>query len=119
MGIFNNIFCISESNYLYQTELQFDISIFEQNRKKKTIVYFVRGLRKPSYAALELAKRNVHMYYPVVGVLEMFNEFLHALEVLMPRYFDGARVMYSKMRGKNCTVLLYSVIFIFIFKLEH
>ena len=63
-----------------------------------------RGYRKPSIAALELAKRNAHMYYPVVGVLEMFDHFLHALEVLMPHYFDGARVIHSEMRGKYYTV---------------
>ena len=54
------------------------------------------------------------MYYPVVGVLEMFNEFLHALEVLMPRYFDGARVMYSKMRGKKHIAFLLSDFYCYI-----
>ena len=40
--------------------------------------------------ALLMAKYNVEKYYPVVGVLEKFNETLAVLENKMPRYFRGA-----------------------------
>ena len=40
--------------------------------------------------ALLRAKYNVEKYYPVVGVLEKFNETLRVLEEVMPQYFKGA-----------------------------
>ena len=36
------------------------------------------------------AKENVMKNYPVVGVLENFNQTLHVLEQILPQYFKGA-----------------------------
>ncbi|TRY68406.1 hypothetical protein TCAL_10235 [Tigriopus californicus] len=41
--------------------------------------------------ALALAKLNIESHFPVVGVLELFNETLVALELLLPRFFRGIR----------------------------
>ena len=43
-----------------------------------------------NFEALQVAKTNVLQYYPVVGVLEMFNETLNVLEHKLPRYFRGS-----------------------------
>lgn len=39
--------------------------------------------------AFEQAKANVIKFYTVVGVLEQFDQFLIALECLLPRFFKG------------------------------
>ncbi|XP_050304742.1 uronyl 2-sulfotransferase-like [Anthonomus grandis grandis] len=46
--------------------------------------------------ALERAKKNVEKYYKVVGVLEELNVTLDALEVELPQFFRGARVVYQQ-----------------------
>ena len=46
--------------------------------------------------ALLKAKQNVEKFYPVVGVLEMFNETIIVLENLLPRYFKGAALLAQK-----------------------
>ena len=39
---------------------------------------------------LQIAKHNVSKYYPVVGVLELFNRTLSVLERKLPQFFEGA-----------------------------
>ena len=47
-----------------------------------------------------IAKKNVENYYPIVGVLERFNETLVVLERMMPFYFKGAsKVDYMEVYG--------------------
>ena len=43
-----------------------------------------------------MAKQYVQKFYPVVGVLEMFNETIIVLENLLPRYFKGATLLAQK-----------------------
>ena len=43
-----------------------------------------------NFEALQVAKENVLRFYPVVGVLEMFNETLKVLENKLPRYLNGS-----------------------------
>ena len=43
-----------------------------------------------SKVSLQIAKENVIKYYPVVGVLEKFNQTLTVLENIMPQYFAKA-----------------------------
>ena len=43
-----------------------------------------------SPASLQLAKYNVETQYSVVGVMERFNTSLRVMEMLVPRWFQGA-----------------------------
>ncbi|KAK9889597.1 hypothetical protein WA026_006969 [Henosepilachna vigintioctopunctata] len=46
--------------------------------------------------ALEMAKKNVEKFYPVVGILEDLNSTLIALEEHVPYFFKGVRQLYEK-----------------------
>ena len=45
---------------------------------------------------MQMAKENVSKFYPVVGVLEMFNETLKVLEHVLPKYFKGSSLIAQK-----------------------
>ena len=49
-----------------------------------------------SEKALKTAKRNIERFYPVVGVLEMFEESMEVMEVKMPTFFTGLREAYKE-----------------------
>ena len=56
----------------------------------------------PSQWALNQAVKNVETYFPVVGYLENYNQFLELLEYVWPQFFHGARNTYTNMmRGSN------------------
>ncbi|KAK2193695.1 hypothetical protein NP493_8g06014 [Ridgeia piscesae] len=55
--------------------------------------------RKPTLNALETAIANVERYYSIIGVVEQFDQFLEALEVVFPDYFRGVTHIY-KTAGK-------------------
>ena len=56
----------------------------------------MRGYRKPSREALELAKRNVVEHYAVIGLLEELETFYGMLQSTVPHIFDGIEVLYKK-----------------------
>ena len=60
--------------------------------------------RKPTLNALETAIANVERYYSIIGVVEQFDQFLEALEVVFPDYFRGVTHIY-KTAGISITVL--------------
>lgn len=53
--------------------------------------------------ALEKAKSNVEKYFPVVAVLEMYDESLVVMENLVPEFFEGIQNMHQKRKGKGDT----------------
>ena len=85
----------------------------ETNHKKCTqpehifrIVPFFCGYdprcRIPSQWTLNQALKNVETYFPVVGYLENYNQFLELLEYVWPQFFHGARNTYTNMmRGST------------------
>ena len=48
--------------------------------------------------ALEQAKANVLRWYPVVGVLDCMEETVRILERTFPYFFEGASIVYNKLR---------------------
>ena len=66
------------------------------------IVCFIA--RKPSRQAVALAMNNVNKYFPVVGYVEEFEDFLRVLEKLLPQYFKGAHRLFTTSKG---TVFLH------------
>ena len=55
----------------------------------------------PSKWALYQAMKNVEKYFPVVGYLENYDQFLELLEYVWPQFFDGARDVYKDMMEKR------------------
>ncbi|XP_008216616.1 heparan sulfate 2-O-sulfotransferase 1 isoform X1 [Nasonia vitripennis] len=51
--------------------------------------------------ALEQAKANVLRWYPIVGVLDLMDETLNSLERAFPYFFEGASLIYDKLRPKK------------------
>ena len=52
-------------------------------------------MRLNSTRALAQAKRNIERYYPVVGVLEQFDDTLRVLEKAVPNFFTGVYKLYK------------------------
>ncbi|GFR78398.1 Heparan sulfate 2-O-sulfotransferase 1 [Elysia marginata] len=46
--------------------------------------------------ALQEAKRNLFRHYLVVGVTEELEDFISVLEVLLPRFYRGAKAFYTQ-----------------------
>ncbi|XP_058791827.1 heparin sulfate O-sulfotransferase-like [Phymastichus coffea] len=44
--------------------------------------------------ALEQAKRNLQQHYLLVGVTEELTDFIHTLQVILPRFFKGAHDLF-------------------------
>ncbi len=61
----------------------------------RLIVLFSRASEK----SLQMAKRNIARYYPVVGLTEDLYSTFGLLEWELPRYFKGAADIY-KGRGR-------------------
>lgn len=57
--------------------------------------------------ALEQAKANVLRWYPIVGVLDLMDETLNSLERAFPYFFEGASLIYDKLRELLWNVVLY------------
>ena len=55
---------------------------------------FSRG-RSRSQWAVDKAKENIRKHYAFVGVLEDLEDSLQLMEILMPRYFQNAKVVYQ------------------------
>ncbi|XP_014224645.1 heparan sulfate 2-O-sulfotransferase hst-2-like [Trichogramma pretiosum] len=55
--------------------------------------------------ALEQAKKNVLQWYPVVGVLDNMNETIRCLEQTFPLFYEGAALVYEKIRPKVAKTL--------------
>ncbi|XP_014209150.1 heparan sulfate 2-O-sulfotransferase 1-like [Copidosoma floridanum] len=51
--------------------------------------------------ALEQAKANVIRWYPIVGVLDRMEETVGRLEKAYPYFFEGASIIYDKLRPKK------------------
>ncbi|XP_011498402.1 PREDICTED: heparan sulfate 2-O-sulfotransferase 1-like [Ceratosolen solmsi marchali] len=51
--------------------------------------------------ALQQAKANVLKWYPIVGILDHMNQTVKSLEVNFPYFFEGASLMYEKIRPKK------------------
>ncbi|KAI0225206.1 Uronyl 2-sulfotransferase [Lamellibrachia satsuma] len=49
----------------------------------------------PGEAALSQAIQNIKKHYAVVGVVEMYAEFIQTLEVIFPTYFKGITSIYD------------------------
>ena len=45
--------------------------------------------------ALKRAKQNVEKWYPLVGVLESFDQTLSLLELVLPKFFRGVKHVYE------------------------
>ena len=66
-----------------------------------------------SREALAKAKRNIELWYPVVGILEDLKTTLMVLEKKLPKYFSGVSELYYKdLKGKifilrMCSQVLY------------
>ena len=43
------------------------------------------------------AIQNVKKYYAVVGVIEEFDDFVQALDYVMPTFFKGVSLVYESM----------------------
>ena len=56
------------------------------------------------------AIHNVKHHYLIVGLLDNFSEFLHALEILIPEFFRGISEMYASA-GR----VIYNLIFLYYF----
>ncbi|KAJ8676490.1 hypothetical protein QAD02_012277 [Eretmocerus hayati] len=54
--------------------------------------------------ALEQAKSNVRRWYPVVGVLDSMEETVESLEKVFPYFFEGAPLVYEKIRPKKMSI---------------
>ncbi|KAI8502953.1 hypothetical protein Bbelb_196550 [Branchiostoma belcheri] len=57
--------------------------------------------RRPSQAAVEVAKENIRRHYAVVGVLEEFSSFLKVLEGVMPQFFRGALTEWKQIESSQ------------------
>ena len=42
---------------------------------------------------------NVNKYFPVVGYVEEFEDFLRVLEKLLPQYFKGVHRLFLTSKG--------------------
>ena len=51
--------------------------------------------RSRSQWAVDKAKENIRKHYAFVGVLEDLEDSLQLMEILMPRYFQNAKVVYQ------------------------
>ena len=51
--------------------------------------------RAPGEAALSEAIQNVKKHYAVIGLVEMYPQFIQTLEVLFPTYFKGITAIYN------------------------
>jgi hypothetical protein len=47
---------------------------------------------------LQQAKANVLKWYPIVGILDQMDETVMNLEGTFPYFFEGASLMYEKIR---------------------
>ena len=56
-------------------------------------------VRTDSELALMKAVRNFEQHYAVVGVTELYSEFIEVLEHVLPAYFRGASLVYQ-LQGK-------------------
>ena len=63
---------------------------------------FCREFNNPH--ALQRARANIDLFYPVVLVLELIQESLCVMERKVPEYFRGARVVFNGMPGKAITL---------------
>jgi len=70
--------------------------------------FVVSSHRRPSQLALSQAKINVVKNYLLVGVTEEYEDFLFALETLLPEFFKGILEIY---KGWMSILLLFSFFF--------
>ena len=55
--------------------------------------------RTPSRQSVALAMKNVNKYFPVVGYVEEFEDFLLVLEKVLPQYFEGIHQLFTRSKG--------------------
>ena len=60
-----------------------------------------------SRRAMEEAKKNVELGFPVVGVVELWEETLEVLEHTLPFFFKGATEMYAKKKKEVYMMIIY------------
>ena len=51
---------------------------------------------QPTIKALNQAKYNIERYFPVVGYIENYEEYLELLEIVFPQFMSGASASYRK-----------------------
>lgn len=56
--------------------------------------------RKRDRNALKLAMKNIERYSIVAGVTDDIEGFLEVLQILLPRFFDGATEEYRNISKK-------------------
>ena len=63
--------------------------------------YYLKFIfRYPNAAALAKAKGNVERHFAVVGINEEFDNFIRALEFVIPNYFKGISSVYKDMQSE-------------------
>ena len=85
------------SNFVHDPQLYYSTVVVQLWMITWCIVCCVA--RTPSRQAVALAMNNVNKYFPVVGYVEEFEDFLRVLEQLFPQYFKGVYRLFTRSKG--------------------